>query len=344
MLARLKPEAPRRKGASRKPAAAPKPQPRPRVKTARIIPAPRPEEAQALTRLASAAAAMPVAPTVRDRKTPEQATTTPPLPKARPHRKPGIAAKVRVNGDSGDVDSAKRPNAPTRTDRTENHPATHPDMLATSVMVRVLEEEALDDHVSNPAPKPGVPSTDTAAVREHSPQKGEARKDASVTAGASSPRHASPALRTNSHTSQEGDTLVITKTSAPPPEPANVQEPGEDRARSATLKHDRNDNTASMHIIADDPQQVRKLIASHWLIQVVATPSLDAAQKYLLKVRKASAQVRGRPAFVVRFTNGGKTLYRARFTGFSRQQEADRACKDLQRKGISCMVLAPVRG
>jgi D-alanyl-D-alanine carboxypeptidase len=43
--------------------------------------------------------------------------------------------------------------------------------------------------------------------------------------------------------------------------------------------------------------------------------------------------------FTETVVKGDKTLYRARFAGFDREEQADAACKFLKRREIPCMTL-----
>jgi len=81
--------------------------------------------------------------------------------------------------------------------------------------------------------------------------------------------------------------------------------------------------------------------ANTWHIQVGAYPNKEDAQAKLVKARKAGIKLlSGKQAFTMQVQKGSATVYRARFSGFS-EQSAKSACRQLTRRGISCMMLAP---
>lgn len=76
---------------------------------------------------------------------------------------------------------------------------------------------------------------------------------------------------------------------------------------------------------------------SGWVIQVGAAPEKDQAMNLLQKAQDKGGKVlRSATPFTVAFVKGEEQLFRARFGGFSDQDEAVRACKVLKRKGVSC--------
>ena len=328
--------------------------PRPRVKVAHIVPAPRPEEARALDRLASAAATMPAEPKQSAKTASARKITKTPPPAPRVRSTP--FGDKQAAGSKRPSSTSRKKATHTRTaHETPKRPAaTAPGMLAANVMVRVLEEEAQaedaedssnaqttrhanDAAASDTAGSASSPQGKHVADTAHDNTVMAANIHAMPGAGQIHAESAPPALRTQ--TPAASDTLVITKASAPPPREHlpehKVDTPAPVRTGSG--------NITTPYIIADNPDQVRELLGSHWLIQIVATPSLDAAQRLLLKARKASPQVRGKPSFVVRVNRNGRTFYRARFAGFSEKQ-ARRACHELKRRGMSCMLMAPGAG
>ena len=342
LLARLEGSG-RRTTARRNAPPAPRPKERPRVKVASISATPHPEASQALARLASAAATMPPAGTRPQKNIAKRSDRAqPPLPRSRPDSSAGVNAGTAHRPAAFGAPSPQRP-----------HAATHDDLLATSVMVRVLEEEA-EEEKETPVVSPAVTKPE-AATPGHSGNTGQAPRpepeqhDQIAGEGATAVIHkaapgavaragmASLPLRTQRRNEAQSEVIVITKTSAPPP-----QEDASHQKRQGPSQIPAG-NPGSMRLITDNPQRVRELMATRWLIQIVAAPTLDAAQRFLLKARKASTQLRARPSFVVQVRREGKTYYRARFAGFSRKQ-AYRACRELKRRGISCMPMAPNAG
>jgi D-alanyl-D-alanine carboxypeptidase len=76
---------------------------------------------------------------------------------------------------------------------------------------------------------------------------------------------------------------------------------------------------------------------SGWVIQVGAAPEKDQAMNLLQKAQDKGGKVlRSATPFTVAFVKGEEQLFRARFGGFSDQDEAVRACKVLKKKGVSC--------
>lgn len=78
-----------------------------------------------------------------------------------------------------------------------------------------------------------------------------------------------------------------------------------------------------------------------WQIQIGAYPTKDGAMRIIEKALSMDLNpLAGKTAFAIPITRGSSTLYRARFSGFDRST-AREACKELERKGLSCLPLAP---
>jgi hypothetical protein len=78
-----------------------------------------------------------------------------------------------------------------------------------------------------------------------------------------------------------------------------------------------------------------------WQIQIGAYPTKDGAMRIIEKALSMDLRpLAGKTAFAIPITRGSSTLYRARFSGFD-QTSAQVACKELERKGLSCLPLAP---
>jgi D-alanyl-D-alanine carboxypeptidase len=78
-----------------------------------------------------------------------------------------------------------------------------------------------------------------------------------------------------------------------------------------------------------------------WQIQIGAYPTKDGAMRIIEKALSMDLNpLAGKTAFAIPITRGSSTLYRARFSGFD-QITARAACKELSRKGLSCLPLAP---
>jgi D-alanyl-D-alanine carboxypeptidase len=82
-------------------------------------------------------------------------------------------------------------------------------------------------------------------------------------------------------------------------------------------------------------------LAPSWQIQIGAFPTKDGAMRMIDKALALDLNpLTGKTAIAVPITRGSSTLYRARFSGFDKTS-ARAACKELARKGVSCLPLAP---
>jgi D-alanyl-D-alanine carboxypeptidase len=78
-----------------------------------------------------------------------------------------------------------------------------------------------------------------------------------------------------------------------------------------------------------------------WNIQIGATPTAEGAQALLEKAQSTMGTVLASVQPVTQeIDHRGTTLYRARFAGFSDQDEAREACAKLKRKDFSCLAIA----
>ena len=113
------------------------------------------------------------------------------------------------------------------------------------------------------------------------------------------------------------------------------------------------DQTDSLKKTSEDAKPARSIdvkdnidtdFASHlrsWNIQIGAYPTRKSATSRLDRAKqKARRSLTGKASFTMPTQKNGKTLYRARFSGFNRTS-ARRACKLLNRKGLGCFALAP---
>lgn len=80
---------------------------------------------------------------------------------------------------------------------------------------------------------------------------------------------------------------------------------------------------------------------SNWSIQVGAYPTRYSAESKIDQARKTAAkQLSGKQGVALEYQTNGETIYRARFLGFS-ERSANEACRQLEKKGINCLMLAP---
>lgn len=78
-----------------------------------------------------------------------------------------------------------------------------------------------------------------------------------------------------------------------------------------------------------------------WQIQIGAYPTKDGALRIIEKALAMDLNpLVGKTAFAIPITSGSSTLYRARFSGFSKTT-AREACKVLAKKGVNCLPLEP---
>lgn len=96
--------------------------------------------------------------------------------------------------------------------------------------------------------------------------------------------------------------------------------------------------------LTDDKATAKSDLTAHlrtWNIQIGAFPTLEGAESRLeTALDKARRSLSGKKPFTMPTSKNGKTLFRARYSGFSRVSAAN-ACKKLARRGVSCFALAP---
>ncbi len=101
--------------------------------------------------------------------------------------------------------------------------------------------------------------------------------------------------------------------------------------------------TRGWRIVSAHAERAEKLMKTSWNIQIGAFPTPEGARLFLEKARRASAIVRRAVPVTIRVERDGRVFYRARYAGF-RRATAARVCRQLKRRGISCLALAPGRG
>jgi D-alanyl-D-alanine carboxypeptidase len=78
-----------------------------------------------------------------------------------------------------------------------------------------------------------------------------------------------------------------------------------------------------------------------WNIQIGAYPKKEEARLKLKEIRASGYKfLSGKQAFTVEVQKGAKTVYRARFSGFT-QKTAKAACAQLSKKGLQCLTFSP---
>lgn len=74
-----------------------------------------------------------------------------------------------------------------------------------------------------------------------------------------------------------------------------------------------------------------------WVVQVGTAATPEAARALLANTKgKAGGALDRSEPFALAYNTGGQSVYRARFGGFSDQEEAVRACRALKQNGVSC--------
>ena len=81
--------------------------------------------------------------------------------------------------------------------------------------------------------------------------------------------------------------------------------------------------------------------APTWNIQIGAYPKKEEARLKLKEIRASGFKfLSGKQAITVQVQKGSKTVYRARFSGFT-QKTAKAACVQLSKKGLQCLTFSP---
>ncbi len=82
-------------------------------------------------------------------------------------------------------------------------------------------------------------------------------------------------------------------------------------------------------------------VVPSWNIQIGAYPKKEEARLKLKEIRASGYKfLSGKQAITVQVQKGAKTVYRARFSGFT-QKTAKAACAQLSKKGLTCMAFSP---
>ena len=95
----------------------------------------------------------------------------------------------------------------------------------------------------------------------------------------------------------------------------------------------------SLPVEAAMPEPAAKPHSGGWMIQVGAFPEEKEAKQRLVAAQDKAKALLGRAdPFTEKVEQGDRSLYRARFAGFNKDQ-AETACKHLKRSEIPCMLL-----
>jgi D-alanyl-D-alanine carboxypeptidase len=92
---------------------------------------------------------------------------------------------------------------------------------------------------------------------------------------------------------------------------------------------------------APAPKKVVASVEPSWNIQIGAYPKKEAARLKLKEILASRYKfLSGKQAITVEVKKGAKTVYRARFSGFT-QKTAKAACAQLSKKGLTCLAFSP---
>lgn len=92
---------------------------------------------------------------------------------------------------------------------------------------------------------------------------------------------------------------------------------------------------------ASAAQAVISAPSSGWQIQIAAAETEQAAIALLNRVQsQVGGPLNGRATYTQAVNSGGKTLYRARFTGFSGKDDAWAACNLLKKRSVACLAVS----
>ena len=118
---------------------------------------------------------------------------------------------------------------------------------------------------------------------------------------------------------------------------ASTEEPDEaDRAMPAKLPFE-----VKKEVKAPAAKKVVASVEPSWNIQIGAYPKKEEARLKLKEIRASGYKfLSGKQAITVQVQKGAKTVYRARFSGFT-QKTAKAACAQLSKKGLTCMAFSP---
>jgi D-alanyl-D-alanine carboxypeptidase len=90
-----------------------------------------------------------------------------------------------------------------------------------------------------------------------------------------------------------------------------------------------------------EKKKVAASVESSWNIQIGAYPRKEEARLKLKEIRASGYTfLTGKQAITVQVQKGAKTVYRARFSGFT-QKTAKAACAQLSKKGLTCLAFSP---
>lgn len=306
---------------------------------------PRKEEAKRLAMLARMAVASPVA-----QEGGRQRRTEAPVP-VRPRPRPATIARrmpssvLRQEIDAGktrgnNTGVAVLKKASGETVKTASKPVDRPvqgekaiPALTAAVAVRVPEAHA-EERSKAPARN----------ARPMATAETQGRVGADVVIR-EQPLPDAPPVRLSSAVPEDVGVVVITRKPAPVRKETIPNRAAPPVLRASTAEAATTDGAVRKgeEIIAGRPDLARQLMAARWLIQIGAFPTLEGAKRFLVKARRATRHVHGRYPVVIRVHKGNAAFYRARYAGFSRK-DAIRACRELKRKGISCLPMAPGAG
>lgn len=134
----------------------------------------------------------------------------------------------------------------------------------------------------------------------------------------------------NAATTQTPSSNLRWKTGAPSAIPANA------RAYAPAVQENEQSELTKM-LAKQDMGTASAKQASGWVIQLGASDSEAKAMAILKDARSKTGKALAKASpFTEKVNASGNTLYRARFSGFDAQTEAQNACKTLKKSGFAC--------
>lgn len=131
--------------------------------------------------------------------------------------------------------------------------------------------------------------------------------------------------------------LGATAPSAPLLPPVGVGSDGEpiDLMTSGSIE-----SSAPVQVASVPSQQVLpQALPSGWIVQIGAAPTQSGADTLLGSASAKVSQLSGFRPFVERFEKAGQVYFRARFSGFADQADANAMCTELKKANMSCLAM-----
>ncbi|MGE0063656.1 MAG: serine hydrolase [Xanthobacteraceae bacterium] len=207
-------------------------------------------------------------------------------------------------------------------------------LVASAAPDAVVDAKPLAKPVVLPEPAPAArpePSREPTASVRPLPPPGSTAPIKAITVKTVTVRPAQTA---------SGGALGIPKMS-PPAKGAKITTVTTVKTEPAPSTQPSHETTATARLaLAADSQSLSAKPKGAWMIQIGAFDAeTDAKQRLSLAQDKAGKILKDADPFTEKVEKGSKTLYRARFAGFTEKTQAEVACKHLRSGEIPCMLL-----